>query len=176
MHEPFQWAADERVKRMTATQENLYEGMFLLDAREVRREGSGLEAEVLGLLEKQGARIERAGRWEERRLAYEIRGHRRAVYFLAFFRVKPEALPAIRREAGLAPGILRVLLLRAETVVGEDFFKRKDSEGSAGESPKRGDRSSPRPAAPEAAGGSGGRDAPAAPKGATVPATADPKE
>jgi len=145
---------------MTTNQERIYEGMFLLDAREARREGSDLEARVHELLEKNGARIDKAGRWEERKLAYEVGGQKRALYYLAYFHAATEAIPELRREAALVPGLLRVLFLRVESIPSDDFFKRRESGEGAEAAPREGSASRPR----GDEGGTAGRDAAAAPK------------
>ena len=56
----------------------IYEGMFLLDNDVVREGYEGAKALVTSALDKHGATLLSARRWDERRLAYPISGRRRA--------------------------------------------------------------------------------------------------
>ena len=59
-----------------------YECMCLLDNREVRKGWQPLKDAVAGVFNKHGARILSARRWDERRLAYAIKGQQRGTYLL----------------------------------------------------------------------------------------------
>lgn len=91
---------------------NIYEGMFVLDDRRANDNWDGVVAEVRGLLEKHQARILNLERWDERRLAYRIKGRGRAVYMLTRFMSNGEAIGPIERDCQLSDTILRVLFLR----------------------------------------------------------------
>ena len=65
---------------------NVYEGMFLVDVNKWSNDPEGLTAELTGLLEKQGAEVLVARPWDERRLAYPIRGQRKALYLMSSVR------------------------------------------------------------------------------------------
>lgn len=101
----------------------LYEGMFLLDSGRAGKDWEGARAEVEALLTKHGAEVRRSGRWDERKLAYEIKGHRRATYMLAYFDAPGGAVDAIRRDCVLSDLVLRNLILvrRPDHPVPEDL-------------------------------------------------------
>jgi small subunit ribosomal protein S6 len=103
----------------------LYEGMFLLDSGRAGKDWDGARAEVEALLEKHGGEIVQAGRWDERKLAYEIKGHRRATYMLAYFNAPPNSIPEIRRDCGLNDLVLRIMILarREDYPIPEDLGK-----------------------------------------------------
>ena len=65
-----------------------YEGMFLFDASTITGEGEAKE-EVQRLLDRSEAEIVVCRKWEERRLAYEIKKCKRGLYMLAYFRAAP---------------------------------------------------------------------------------------
>ena len=90
---------------------NLYEGMFLLDSGRAGKEWDGARLEVEGILEKYGAVVRRSGRWDERKLAYEIKGHRRATYMLVYFMAPSDAIDQVRRECVLNTLVLRNMIL-----------------------------------------------------------------
>lgn len=95
---------------------NLYEGMFLLDNQVVRADWKTAKNLVVDLIKKNGGEIVTIRRWDERRLAYPVRGRRRGTYYLTYFKAAPSAVAATRREFELDERVLRYLVLRAETV------------------------------------------------------------
>jgi small subunit ribosomal protein S6 len=91
-----------------------YEGMFLVDPVQHGADSAGVEGTVKGLLEKHGAKIQQFETWDERKLAYEIKGHRRGVYFLAHFEMPGDAVAALHADCKLTETILRQMLVRLE--------------------------------------------------------------
>jgi len=90
----------------------LYEGMFLLDNTVVREDWKKAKGLVTEALAKHGGTVRTARRWDERRLAYKIRGRQRATYLLTHFDIPGDHLPALRRELDLSERVLRHLILR----------------------------------------------------------------
>jgi len=88
-----------------------YEAMFLLDNREVKKGWEYAKGIPLSILERHGAKIVSARRWDERKLAYEIKKQKRATFLLVFFEALPEKITPINREVQLTEGILRHLIL-----------------------------------------------------------------
>ena len=77
----------------------VYEGLFILDANAYARDHDGLAQEVNGLIEAAGGHIEVSRLWEERRLAYPIKGHRKGAYWITYFRMPTSNL------TGLTPSV-----------------------------------------------------------------------
>jgi len=92
----------------------LYEGMFLLDSGRAGKEWDAVQAEMTALLGKHGASVAKMGRWDERKLAYEIKGHRRATYLLTYFHADPTSIDGIRRDCSLSTLVIRNLILARE--------------------------------------------------------------
>lgn len=90
----------------------IYEGMFVLDDTRANEQWDAVAKEVRGLLEKNQAEVFSCDRWDERRLAYPIQGHTRAVYLLARFTAPGEAIAALERDCALNETILRLLVVR----------------------------------------------------------------
>ena len=91
-----------------------YEGMFLVDPVAYGADPEAVEGSVRGLLDKHGAKIDQFERWDERKLAYEIKGHKRGVYLLVHFEMPGENLTALREDCRLEQAILRKLLVRLD--------------------------------------------------------------
>ncbi len=64
-----------------------YEAMFLLDASSSDFEAAS--EPIRAVLERSEAETLSMKAWDERRLAYEIKGHRRGLYVLAYFHADP---------------------------------------------------------------------------------------
>ena len=94
----------------------LYESMFLLDNDTVRANWNTAKSIVTDALEKYGGEVLTARRFDERRLAYPIKGHKRATYLLTFGRIPAEGLVPLRRDLELDERVLRYLILRADEV------------------------------------------------------------
>ena len=93
-----------------------YECMCLLDNREVRKGWQPLKETVAGTFKKHGAEMISARRWDERRLAYPIKGQHRATYLLAYFKADPQQVAGIRRDLQFSESVLRSLVLACEEV------------------------------------------------------------
>lgn len=101
----------------------LYEGMFLLDNQAVRADWGRAKGAVTELLAKHGARIHTARRWDERKLTYTIKGHKRATYLLAYFEAGSGGVNELRRDLELDERILRYLIVGAEQVPADEQVK-----------------------------------------------------
>ncbi|MFH1264867.1 MAG: 30S ribosomal protein S6, partial [Planctomycetota bacterium] len=89
--------------------ENVYEGMFLLDSNRYGRDPEGVSSQVSQLIREAGGEILISRLWEERRLAYSIKGRRKGTYWLTYFRIDGEKLTDLNRQCRLRDNILRVL-------------------------------------------------------------------
>lgn len=142
--------------------ERIYEGMFLIDNAAVREDWTRAKSVVTGILEKHGGTVLSARRWDERRLAYPIKGKNRATFLLTYYSIPAESIPAMRRDFELNETVMRSLELvvdaipddEAELVEAEkakdfkvptppdddhiDFVEEPDEYGRG---PARGDRS-----------------------------------
>jgi ribosomal protein S6 len=89
--------------------------MFLLNAAEASRDWAGVEDRIAELLTRHGGEIKRAEKWAERRLAYDIAGLSKGVYYLVFFEAPPESVQAIRGDCRLQRDlILREIFLKQD--------------------------------------------------------------
>ena len=77
----------------------IYEGMFVLNDSRCNDNWEAVTSEVNAILEKSGAEIFTAEKWDERRLAYSIRGRTRGVYYLVRFTAAPDALKEFERAS-----------------------------------------------------------------------------
>lgn len=93
-----------------------YETMVLLDNREVKKGWDVLKSDVGGLFEKHAAKIVSARRWDERRLAYPIKGQQRATYLLIYHEAPTSAIIPINRELMYSEVVLRHMTTAIEEI------------------------------------------------------------
>lgn len=94
----------------------IYEGMFLLDNAAVREGWDTAKSVVTKTLEKHGATILSSRRWDERRLAYPIKGKNRATFLLTYYNIPGDEIPAMRRDFELNETVLRSLEIAVDEV------------------------------------------------------------
>jgi len=105
-----------------------YEAMIILDSAKAGTDWDGVIGRVRELMEREGAEIESLEKWDERRLAYEVKGQRRGTYVLACFSAPAESITVIRRGFELSEDVLRALILRPEPRKKKRFKVRKMAE------------------------------------------------
>jgi len=95
-----------------AEKQGVYEGLFILDANRLARDRDSIPRELNGLIEAAGGKIEVSRQWEERRLAYPIKGQRKGAYWITYFYLSTAKLAELTRGCELQEGILRQLFVR----------------------------------------------------------------
>ncbi len=118
-----------------------YEGMFLFDPA-VTADWDAVQVELNRLMERAEARVLEMHRWDERRLAYEIRGRKRAIYALVFFEASPTKIGPLERDAQLSESVLRCLVLDADHLTDEEIreIASRPADHSAAEAERIGSR------------------------------------
>lgn len=94
--------------------QHVYEGMFILDSNRYARDASGTVQQIPSTVEQLGGKMLASRLWEERRLAYPIKGHRKGTYWLTYFRLEGDQLTNLSRQFQLNEAILRNLVLKIE--------------------------------------------------------------
>lgn len=105
-----------------------YEGMFLVDNKFATRDWNDDEIQLAALLTKHGAEVLRARRWAERKLAYEIGPHKRAVYFLVYFKLPAQNVDALSHDLNLTDHVIRHLIIRHDDDQMAKILEREDAE------------------------------------------------
>jgi small subunit ribosomal protein S6 len=127
-----------------------YEGMFLFP-QSATADLQGCVDHITDILQRGGAEIVALRKWDERRLAYDIAGNKRGVYFLAYFKAKTQSLAGMERDCRLSERMLRSLITRADHVTAEEIAGHEGRQQLADEIKTRGTPA----AAPAAAGNEG---------------------
>lgn len=93
---------------------NVYEAMFLFDSNRFGRDPEGTSGEIAELIKKVGGEILVSRLWEERRLAYTIKGQRKGTYWLMYVNLDARQVAAVRRQLEITESVLRFLLLKID--------------------------------------------------------------
>ena len=102
-----------------------YEGMFVLSSSGTNFETA---SEPIGnILGRYQAEVLMLKCWDERKLAYDIHGHKRGLYALSFFKVSPTRVAEIEHDCQLDERFLRVLILRRDRLTAEEIDREKAS-------------------------------------------------
>src|SRR3954470_22708084 len=84
-----------------ADKSNQYEAMFLFPPPGVTDVDSMINL-ARGMIERHGGKIVVIKRWDERKLAYEIKKQKRGTYVIAYFSAPPQAVTPIERDVTLS--------------------------------------------------------------------------
>jgi small subunit ribosomal protein S6 len=94
---------------------NVYECMFLLDPNKVAGDVPGAAKQLHALLERNHAEVLASRPWEERRLAYPIKNHKKGLYYLTYFRTEGKNVSNLEKDLSLATElVLRYLILQVD--------------------------------------------------------------
>jgi len=113
----------------------MYEGMFLVDSAEAASDWDGVNAAINKVFEKAGAEIVSMRKWDDRRLAYDIKSTGRGTYLLCYFKVDGQKIQGIEKSVQLSEKIIRVLILSTEQMTTDDI--EKDTPATKAEKEKQ---------------------------------------
>jgi len=111
--------------------ENAYEGMYILDSNRYGRDPDAVSGQIREMIEGIGGKILVSRVWEERRLAYPIRGQRKGTYWLTYSWLDGKRLPEIERKCQLNDNILRALFLKIDPRIIDALVAHAQAEPAA---------------------------------------------
>jgi small subunit ribosomal protein S6 len=109
----------------------VYEGLFILDANKFARERDNLAREVEALVEAVDGELLVSRLWEERRLAYPIKGQRKGAYWLMYFRMPTLRLTELTRACEINDSILRQLFVKLPPALVDPIIAHAKGEAVA---------------------------------------------
>ena len=115
--------------------ENVYEGLFLLDSNKYARDHDALPAAITKMIEEVGGEVLVSRLWEERRLAYPVKGQRKGAYWLMYFRINSQEITPLNRKCELQDGLLRQLILKIHPRLVEPILEHASEGTIAAEEP-----------------------------------------
>jgi small subunit ribosomal protein S6 len=116
-----------------------YEGMFLF-SQSTAADLAGVIDHVNEILARAGAEVIAMKKWDERRLAYEIKKQKRGTYVLVYFKADADRIVGIERDCNLSEKVLRLMVLRADHMTEEEMLATDAREDLAAEARQRAER------------------------------------
>jgi len=113
---------------------------------------SGTIDHLKDILNRAEADVISIGKWDERRLAFDIKGNKRGVYIICYFRAPASRMAQFERDCNLSERIMRAMTLRADGVPDEvmrsfgdenrlrDEMALRAQQGAAGDDDRDDDR------------------------------------
>src|SRR6516225_7811941 len=93
---------------------NVYECMFLLDTNKVSGDVNAAAQQLHAIFQKNQAEVLASRPWDERRLAYPIKNHKKGLYYLTYFRTEGKNLVGIEHDVSLNETVLRSMMIRID--------------------------------------------------------------
>jgi small subunit ribosomal protein S6 len=94
--------------------QNVYEGLFIFDSDLYAKEPDTISGQVTRIIEQFGGEVLLSRLWDERKLAYPIKGHRRGTYWLAYLRIDALKVKELTRQFQLSDSVIRFLFLHVD--------------------------------------------------------------
>jgi small subunit ribosomal protein S6 len=97
-----------------------YEAMFLIGQAAAADLASVVD-HIKEIFARSHAEILAMKKWDERRLAFEIKKQKRGLYILTYFKASNTVLSQIERDCNLSEKVLRVMILRADHLTPDEI-------------------------------------------------------
>ena len=89
---------------------NSYECLFLLDPTKTATDLEGVRTQLHHTLEKYGVEILASRKWDDRKLAYPIKGHKKGLYYLTYFKADSQKISELDHDFRLSEVIIRHMI------------------------------------------------------------------
>lgn len=94
--------------------------MFLVDSGKAASDWDGVNAAINKILDRAEAEIVSMRKWDDRRLAYDIKRTSRGTYMLCYFKAEGQKIQGIEKDVQLSENIIRILILGTDQMTKED--------------------------------------------------------
>lgn len=119
-----------------ATPTHYYEGMFILESGKYGANPDAAAATVSGIIEKAGGSVVAHRPWQDSKLAYSIKGHRKGLYYLAFFTAPSSAIDELTGIVKLNDDVVRHLVLSHDKSLFDQMVEHVGGEAFRHEAPE----------------------------------------
>jgi small subunit ribosomal protein S6 len=87
------------------------------------------------MISQHGGTILASRLWDERKLAYPIKGHKKGIYWLTYFRMDGGNISPLERQCEITDDIIRKLILKVDARIADAMVQHALAGGEA--APKR---------------------------------------
>ncbi|KHE92349.1 MAG: 30S ribosomal protein S6 [Candidatus Scalindua rubra] len=107
----------------------LYEGMFIISDTVAGSDWEAAVKHVEDLLKNRGAEILKSEKWEDRKFAYKLKGHKRGAYLLIYFNAPTDSISLIKRDFELSDNVLRTLIVKVDKIKESKPVEESQADG-----------------------------------------------
>jgi ribosomal protein S6 len=90
--------------------------MFIISDTIASADWDGTVNHVQDLLKNRGAEILDSQKWDERKFAYKLKGHKRGTYLLIYFNAPEDSIVHMKRDLQLSDNVLRSLIVKTDKI------------------------------------------------------------
>jgi len=126
----------------TETRIGKYEAMFLFPQSASADMNAAMD-HIKECLSKGDVTLHSLIKWDERRLAYDVKGNKRGVYFLSRFTAEPRKVKEIERDCRLSEKMLRALIVRNDDLTDEQMKNAEAAQRTMDEARLRDESAAP---------------------------------
>lgn len=109
--------------------ERVYEALFIFDSDAFGRNQDEVSGQVAANIERLGGEVLVNRVWEERRLAYPIKGQRRGTYWLTYFKMDTARVKELNRLFQISDSVLRFIFVRIPPKLVDPILEHARSGG-----------------------------------------------
>lgn len=91
-----------------------YETMYIVRPELTDSDVQKIADRFKALVEEKGGSVDQAGKWDKRKLAYEIDGHKEGNYVLMNFQAGPDVPAELSRLLGIHDDVIRHRIFRID--------------------------------------------------------------
>lgn len=93
---------------------NTYECLFLLDSNRYAKDPGGVSDSLPQMIQNMDGEVLASRLWNEQKLSYPIEGHKKGTYWLTYFKMDGQRMPALNRACQLNGAVLRHLVQKLD--------------------------------------------------------------
>ena len=91
-----------------------YESLYIVDSTLTDDQVEAISAKYANVVTEQGGEVQGSGRWDKRRLAFDVAGRREGIYMLMYFTGEPAVMNELDRLFKIADDVFRHIIVRVE--------------------------------------------------------------
>ncbi len=106
---------------------NVYEALFILDSDQYARNPDEVAGQIDRSIKDYDGEVLVSRLWEERKLAYPIKGHKRGTYWLAYFKLDASKVKDLNRQYQISDSVIRFLFVKIDPRLVETLVEHAKS-------------------------------------------------
>ena len=110
---------------------NIYENIVIIDSTLSDEESEGTITKIKELITDSGGEVLKVDVWGRRKLAYEIKKHRKGLYVLLLYKTPPATIKKLEDFYRLSDSVIKYMIIKLESKQIRDLEKFEAVSGPA---------------------------------------------